>query len=609
MTAFLLPNAKQQFFDTNGRPLAGGSVYFYIPNTSTFKNTWQDAGETILNTNPVVLDSNGQAIIYGDGQYRQVVYDVHGNLIWDKLTDSPVSSSALSSTIGAGGAANIGFDGNTLAQQFASRVNRVVDSIGALRALNKLVYTRAYVFGYYAAGDGGGGAYYMDANDTTSSDNGGTIIVANDGGRWKLQPGGLVSPRTFGAKGDGTTDDTDALNRWALYLLGGNVAANQHMGYGCAGTYKVTGAGWQIGIGDYMPNLITDGADQFCITGTVSPLVTIFATGGSGQLPTVTWSGIRLNGVTNTGTNEGVRVAGACFFTGHGWHFDNLGIGIRYYNLAAGSFTEGVVFEDALFNRSVTTWVRYSVGAGDGSFRNSGLRNFKGNLGETAGPAILIDSGCVPYFAPMSGTIWNYNADGIFIRNNSTQVPLIGDIDTETQGSNTNKLTLADNAGTGQTFLKGSVGVWNYGSPNIHLGKLIENANYFNANTGEGQMFQADAMSGQIVSTALGQQFKVPIVPGVTKPFQQWSAILTVCVTYTNGYYWQGMYTVLPGATDAIINCNALPGGGLVNNTGTFGPVTNSQGNDGTAWFDNGLLPAGSKLSYTVKYQYGLIPQ
>jgi hypothetical protein len=209
----------------------------------------------------------------------------------------------------------------------------------------------------------------------------------------------------------------------------------------------------------------------------------------------------------------------------------------------------------------------------------------------------------------MSGTIWNYNADGIFIRNNSTQVPLIGDIDTETQGSNTNKLTLADNAGTGQTFLKGSVGVWNYGSPNIHLGKLIENANYFNANTGEGQMFQADAMSGQIESTALGQQFKVPIVPGVTKPFQQWSAILTVCVTYTNGYYWQGMYTVLPGATDAIINCNALPGGGLVNNTGTFGPVTNSQGNDGTAWFDNGLLPAGSKLSYTVKYLYGLIPQ
>jgi hypothetical protein len=104
MTATLLPNAKQQFWDSNGRPLAGGQVYFYIPNTSTLKSTWQDEGKTILNTNPVVLDANGQAIIYGDGQYRQVVYDVHGNLIWDKLTDSYALNSEFQSFVsGAGG--------------------------------------------------------------------------------------------------------------------------------------------------------------------------------------------------------------------------------------------------------------------------------------------------------------------------------------------------------------------------------------------------------------------------------------------------------------------------------------------------------------------------
>ena len=111
MTATLLPNAKQQFLDTNGRPLAGGQVYFYIPNTSTLKNTWQDAGQITLNTNPVVLDANGQAIIYGSGQYRQVVYDVHGNLIWDKLTSSPVTTADLSSTTDAtNGAGAIGFN-------------------------------------------------------------------------------------------------------------------------------------------------------------------------------------------------------------------------------------------------------------------------------------------------------------------------------------------------------------------------------------------------------------------------------------------------------------------------------------------------------------------
>jgi hypothetical protein len=86
MTATLLPNGKQQFIDANGSPLVGGSVTFYIPNTSTLKNTWQDAGQTILNTNPVILDSRGQAVIYGSGQYRQLVKDASGNTIWDQLT-------------------------------------------------------------------------------------------------------------------------------------------------------------------------------------------------------------------------------------------------------------------------------------------------------------------------------------------------------------------------------------------------------------------------------------------------------------------------------------------------------------------------------------------
>ena len=86
MTATLLPNAKQQFINGNGIPLASGKVYFYIPNTSTLKNTWQDALQITLNTNPVILDASGEAIIYGTGEYRQVVYDASGNLIWDQLT-------------------------------------------------------------------------------------------------------------------------------------------------------------------------------------------------------------------------------------------------------------------------------------------------------------------------------------------------------------------------------------------------------------------------------------------------------------------------------------------------------------------------------------------
>lgn len=85
-TSTLLPNGKQQFLDANGDPLASGQVFMYVPSTTTFKNTWQDSGNSVLNTNPVVLDAAGEALIYGSGTYRQVLKDVFGNTIWDALT-------------------------------------------------------------------------------------------------------------------------------------------------------------------------------------------------------------------------------------------------------------------------------------------------------------------------------------------------------------------------------------------------------------------------------------------------------------------------------------------------------------------------------------------
>lgn len=85
-TAGLLPNGKQTFVDLNGQPFSSGKVYFYIPNTTTPKATWVDPGEAVPNSNPVVLDSAGRAVIYGNGQYREVLRDQFGNTIWDQLT-------------------------------------------------------------------------------------------------------------------------------------------------------------------------------------------------------------------------------------------------------------------------------------------------------------------------------------------------------------------------------------------------------------------------------------------------------------------------------------------------------------------------------------------
>jgi predicted heme/steroid binding protein len=83
----LIPNAKQQFIDQNGLPLASGTVGFYFPGTLNPKPTYQDAAGTIANTNPVTLDSRGQALIWGSGVYRQIVKDASGVTIWDQVTE------------------------------------------------------------------------------------------------------------------------------------------------------------------------------------------------------------------------------------------------------------------------------------------------------------------------------------------------------------------------------------------------------------------------------------------------------------------------------------------------------------------------------------------
>lgn len=84
--ATLLPTPEIQIIDQNGNPLESGSIETLVPGTTTPKPTWQDADQTILNTNPIVLDAAGRAIVYGSGIYRWIVRDSAGNLVFDQLT-------------------------------------------------------------------------------------------------------------------------------------------------------------------------------------------------------------------------------------------------------------------------------------------------------------------------------------------------------------------------------------------------------------------------------------------------------------------------------------------------------------------------------------------
>lgn len=86
----------QQFLSNSGVPYAGGKLFFYATGTSTPLNTYSDQALSIANTNPVVLDSNGQAgsIFLQNLAYKVVLEDVNNNQIW---TMDPVYSSDYSS--------------------------------------------------------------------------------------------------------------------------------------------------------------------------------------------------------------------------------------------------------------------------------------------------------------------------------------------------------------------------------------------------------------------------------------------------------------------------------------------------------------------------------
>jgi len=86
--ASLMPPGKQQYFAADGSPLAGGKLYTYAAGTSTPQVTYSDKFESIPNTNPVILDSRGEAsIFWGQDGYKAVLKDAADSIIWtvDKL--------------------------------------------------------------------------------------------------------------------------------------------------------------------------------------------------------------------------------------------------------------------------------------------------------------------------------------------------------------------------------------------------------------------------------------------------------------------------------------------------------------------------------------------
>lgn len=83
MSTTLAPVLRQRFFDANGDPLAGGLLYSYVAGTSVPAATYADYSGLTPNTNPIVLDANGEANIWlGSGYYKFILEDANNVVQW-----------------------------------------------------------------------------------------------------------------------------------------------------------------------------------------------------------------------------------------------------------------------------------------------------------------------------------------------------------------------------------------------------------------------------------------------------------------------------------------------------------------------------------------------
>lgn len=207
--AGLLPNPKQYYALPSGLPNVGGKVYTYAAGTSTPLATFSDAAGAVPNTNPVILDARGEALIFWNGVYKVELRDAADVLIW-----------TVDQVLGFGNVGLLSVDTRTILAAITGQ------AVGSTRYLTEAGREGTFVWSSAnlatkVTADTAQGIYVAPASAPTGAS-----------GAWVRKFSGEHNVKWFGATGDGTTVDYAAFVALQNYL----------------GAISRTGFGYNVGI-------------------------------------------------------------------------------------------------------------------------------------------------------------------------------------------------------------------------------------------------------------------------------------------------------------------------------------------------------------------------
>jgi hypothetical protein len=432
-----------------------------------------------------------------------------------------------------------------------------------------------------------GGWFRRDPSDTTSAEDGGsycgTIIrdtVYATLGVWKRSfPGTYLLPEWYGAQGDGVTDDHTFFNNAILAsLLRGCVPIMCR-----AVTYKWAGTVYGNGSGIAGYNQVP----IIGIAGNSNTVTTILCSGLGAGVPALKYKGLnsdelyfsisnlKFSGDTNTICIELSNVSKVDVVK---CQFLNCAEGICFHNEDAGAYTEFCRAVGCKFDSTCVLPIHYKKTSGDPSFHGSGLADACLIVRSNTNPAIVIDSGCQPYNAPLHLQIFSGFATTLIKNNSSAAITYYGQITSEATN-----LTLA----TGGIIL--FTGGQTHNNEGVAGGTLVQCQNAINTSNGSQVALGARRASKQNLTTGANTL----ICPN---PLAIQTRITTVTLGGT-GYYYRYTFVVTPNGTGGAGQAVALATF-AINNTAAYGAPTITVDSGGYLVLTNASYPASGVIAY-----------